>query len=90
MPGTNCSVRVGGCGVFGVEGGRVGAGAGTGSGVAGGVGAGILAIGRRPAHPARSNAAESGANSQTERGSELSNVGKRSVTPCLAAIQELQ
>jgi hypothetical protein len=79
MPGTNGEVRVGGCGAFGAEGGRVGAGTRPGS--AGGGGEGVLAIGRRPAHPARRNAVKNGATSQPERESDASQGNGRSLTP---------
>jgi len=79
MPGTNGAGRVGGCGVLGAEGGRVGAGAGTDSGPAGG-GGGAVAIGRRPAHPAKSSAARNEEISQLERGSDARNADRCSVT----------
>jgi len=94
MPGTNGAVRVGGCGTpgafderaGGVEAG--GAGADSGRDGAGGAG-GAVAIGGRPAQPARKTASNSKRNECEGRGNR-SRAGKPSVTSCTAVFEYLQ
>jgi hypothetical protein len=49
-----------------------------------------VAMGRRPAHPARSNAAMNGEISQPERRNDASSTDRRSVTPGTADFEQLQ